>query len=202
MTPSGLAVIGIELVKGMEANRRVLTLAALVLVAAWLLVVSRLRPIGLLRIVPVLLAVGSATFVTWALGFELTPLTTVAAPLVIAVATEFTVLLQARYEEERARGADPDRASRALPRIGRAFVASGLTLVGGFAVMAASPMVLLRDFGIVVAIDVVIALLCALVVMPPLLRWTDRRPTASRVVIDLVAETTVLVEERERRTRL
>ena len=54
------------------------------------------------------------------------------------------------------------------------FVASGLTLIGGFAVMALSPMPLLRDFGIVVAIDVVIALACALVIMPPLLRWTDR----------------------------
>ena len=40
--------------------------------------------------------------------------------------------------------------------------------------MAASPMPLLSDFGIVVAIDVVIALACALVIMPQLLRWTDR----------------------------
>jgi predicted RND superfamily exporter protein len=52
-------------------------------------------------------------------------------------------------------------------------VASGLTLMGGFAVMAASPMPLLQDFGVVVAIDVLIALLSALVIMPPLLRWTD-----------------------------
>jgi hydrophobe/amphiphile efflux-3 (HAE3) family protein len=202
VTPSGLAVIGIELVKGMEANRRVLTLVALGFVSAWLLLVSRLRPLGLLRIVPVILAVGSATFATWALGFELTPLTTVAAPLVIAVATEFTVLLQARYEEERAHGATPDEATEALPRIGRAFVASGLTLVGGFAVMAASPMVLLRDFGIVVAIDVVIALVCALTVMPPLLRWTDRRGGAPDLVIDLVTVTvaaSTTLDEDERR---
>jgi hypothetical protein len=54
-------------------------------------------------------------------------------------------------------------------------VASGLTLVGGFAVMATSPMTLLREFGIVVAIDVVVALGSALVIMPPLLRWSDRR---------------------------
>ena len=179
VTPSGLAVIGMELVEGMEANRRVLTLAALALVSLWLLLRSRFRPIGLLPIVPVVIAVGFATFAIWFLGFELTPLTTVAAPLVIAVATEFTVLLQARYEEERSRGATPAEATRALARIGRAFVASGLTLVAGFAVMAVSPMVLLRDFGIVVAIDVVIALACALVIMPPLLRWADHRPVVA-----------------------
>lgn len=61
-----------------------------------------------------------------------------------------------------------------------AFVASGLTLIGGFGVLAASPMPLLRDFGVVVAIDVAVALASTLVVMPSLLRWTDReqRPGA------------------------
>jgi predicted RND superfamily exporter protein len=93
VTPSGLAVLGIELVEGMEANRRVLTLAALALVAACLLVLRRFRLRALLPIVPVAIAVGVAILVFFALGFELTPLTTVAAPLVIAVATEFTVLL-------------------------------------------------------------------------------------------------------------
>ena len=180
VTQSGLAVIGIELVKGMEANRRVLTLTALALVAPCLLVLRRFRIRALLPIVPVAIAVGVAILVFSALGFELTPLTTVAAPLVIAVATEFTVLLEARYREERAKGRSPAEACAALTHIGRAFVASGLTLVGGFAVMAASPMPLLRDFGVVVAIDVLIALVSALVIMPPLLRWTDtghrRRP--------------------------
>jgi predicted RND superfamily exporter protein len=175
VTPSGLAVIGIELVEGMEANRQSLTMASLGLVAVWLLVRGRLRPVALLPVVPVAIAVGVATLVIYALGFELTPLTTVAAPLVIAVATEFTVLLEARYREEVASGCTPVEACAALPKIGRAFVASGLTLAGGFAVMAASPMTLLRDFGIVVAIDVLIALASALVIMPPLLRWTDRR---------------------------
>ncbi len=177
VTPSGLAVIGIELVRGMEANRRTLTLAALALVAAWLLVRGRFRARSLLPLVPIAIAVGVATFAVFALGFTLTPLTTVAAPLVIAVATEFTVLLEARYHEERRRGCSPSEAcNRGLPRIGRAFVASGLTLVAGFGVMAASPMPLLRDFGVVVAIDVLIALASAVVIMPPLLRWTDREP--------------------------
>ena len=123
-----------------------------------------------------------STFIVWAVGIDLTPLTTVAAPLVIAVATEFTILLEARYSEERRGGRSPEEAvSVGLPRIGRAFVASGLTLIGGFAVMALSPMPLLRDFGIVVAIDVLIALACALAIMPPLLRWTDR-PDRPRTV--------------------
>jgi predicted RND superfamily exporter protein len=193
VTPAGLGVVGIELVKGMEANRQTLTLAALGLVALWLLVRGRFRIRALLPLVPVAVAVGVSTFAIWALGFEFTPLTTVAAPLVIAVATEFTVLLEARYREERHRGCSPLDACLRLPRIGRAFVASGLTLVGGFAVMAASPMTLLRDFGMVVSIDVIVALLSALVIMPPLLRWADRHH--DQPDLDVLFEVELSIEE-------
>jgi hypothetical protein len=80
----------------------------------------------------------------------------------------------ARYVEERRRGRDPRGAvSFGVPRIGRAFVASGLTLVGGFGVLAFSPMPLLRDFGIVVALDVLFALASTLILLPPLLMWAD-----------------------------
>ena len=194
VTPSGLGVVGIELVKGMEANRQTLTLAALALVAVWLFVRGRLRIRSLLPLIPVAIAVGVSTFTIWALGFEFTPLTTVAAPLVIAVGTEFTVLLEARYADERRRGCTPYEACACLPRIGRAFVASGLTLVGGFAVLAASPMILLRDFGMVVAIDVVVALLSALVIMPPLLRWTDRHGD-DEPSLDVLFELQLSIEE-------
>ena len=87
---------------------------------------------ALLPVFPIAIAVGVATFAVWAMGFTLTPLTTVAAPLVIAVATEFTVLLEARYHEERKRGATPTEACRrGLPRIGKAFIASGGRRPGG-----------------------------------------------------------------------
>lgn len=174
-TPSGLAVIGIELVNALEANRQVLTLAALGLVALWLLVVYRRILLVVLPLVPVVIAVGSSALAVDLLGLELTPLTTVSGPLAIAITTEFSVLLLARFLEERRAGADPASAvRRAANRIGRAFLASGLTLLGGFVVLAFSPMPLLIDFGVVVAIDVGLALVSVLVVLPPLLRWATR----------------------------
>jgi hydrophobe/amphiphile efflux-3 (HAE3) family protein len=175
-TPSGLAVIGIELVDGLEAGRRTLSLTALVLVLAWLVLAQRslVRPV--LVMVPVATAVGLSSLAIEVLGIALTPLTTVAGPLVIAVGTEFSVLVAARYLEERRRGLDARAAATTgVPRIGRAFVASGLTLVGGFGVLALSPMPLLRDFGIVVALDVGFALASTLILLPPLLVWADRR---------------------------
>jgi len=176
VTPSGLLVVGVELVHGLEANRSTMTLVAVGAVGLWLLLTRRSRS-ALLTLVPVILAVGASALVIWALGMELTPLTTVAAPLVIAVSTEFAVLITARYEEERAAGRTPAEAvARGAARIGRAFVASGLTLVGGFAVLAFAPLPLLREFGLLVALNVLIALACALVVLPPLLVWAEQHP--------------------------
>lgn len=170
-TPSGLVVLGIELVNNLEADRQVLTVTALALVAAWLLVAYRRVVTALLPLVPVTMAVGASSLAINRLDLELTPLTTVSGPLAIAITTEFSVLLLARFLEEREAGADPGVAvERATTRIGRAFLASGLTLLGGFVVLAFSPMPLLVDFGVVVALDVALALASVLVVLPPLLR--------------------------------
>ena len=172
---SGLAVVGVELVKALEANRTELTLLSLLGVVIWLGLAYRSLWKVLLPLVPVVFAVGGSSLVVYLLGFSLSPLTAVSAPLVIAVCTEFSVLIMARYLEERARGRTPDEAvDVGAVRIGRAFVASGLTLIGGFGVLAASPFPLLRDFGIIVALNAVVALLSALFILPPLLMWADR----------------------------
>jgi hypothetical protein len=42
-------------------------------------------------------------------------------------------------------------------------------------VLAFSSLPLLRDFGLIVALNVAVALLSALIVLPPLLVWTDEK---------------------------
>jgi len=173
-TPAGLAVIGVELVNSLSANREAITLLSLALVFIWLLLAYRRLVLAVMPLVPVLLAVGVSALVVHLLGIALTPLTTVASPLAIAIATEFSVLVMARYLEERAAGRVPEAAiERGGVRIGRAFLASGLTVLGGFLVLVLAPMPLLVDFGIVVSVIVLVALLCCLVVMPALLVRTD-----------------------------
>lgn len=189
VTPAGLSVLAIELVNGLESRRRAMSLAALGLVGVWLAVRYRSFARAVAPLVPVIVALGLATMVVYALGIELTPMTTVVGPLVIAVATEFSVLIEARYAEEREAGRVPlDAVDAGLPRIGRAFVVSGLTVVGGFGVLALSPTPLLREFGVIVATDVLIALASALVLLPPLLVWSDgraRSPARARPVTRL-----------------
>jgi len=176
-TPSGLAVVGVGLLDNLEANRILLTYLAILFVFLFLSV--RLRSIvrALLSLVPVLIAVGAASLFAYALELKLSPMTAVGGPLVVAACTEFTSLILLRFVEERRRGFSPRAAVEVTAsRTGRAFVVSALAAIAGVAVIATSSLPLLRDFGSIVARNVAVALLRALVVLPPLLVWADQKP--------------------------
>ncbi len=57
---------------------------------------------------------------------------------------------------------------------GRAITASGLTVAAGFGALTFSSFPALRDFGIVIVVDVVFALIVTATVVPALVRWLDR----------------------------
>ena len=171
-----LAVVGVGLLENITANRAQLTIVALLLVGAFVVLRYRDLARGLLTMVPVLIAVGTSAVLVRVLGITLSPLSTVSGPLVVATCGEFAVLLIARYAEERDRGLDPERSTHmAAKHTGRAFFTSALTTLGGFAVLMFSSLPLLADFGTVVTINIGVALLSALVVVPPLVKEADRR---------------------------
>jgi hypothetical protein len=172
--PSGLAVVGVSLLENLEANRELLTYLAIAVAALFL--VLRFRSLGraLLTLVPVIVAVGVTALVVALIGIELSPLTTVGGPLVVATCAEFCVLIAARYFEERERGLPAHEAvDTAAARTGRAFFTSAITTIGGFLTLVVSPLPLLRDFGLIVSLNIAIAVCAALVVMPPVLVWAD-----------------------------
>ena len=174
LTPSGLVVVGVGLLDNLEQNRILLTYLAITFVGVFLAI--RLRSIvrSLLSLVPVLIAVGVASLVAYVLDLQLSPMTAVGGPLVVAACTEFTSLILLRFVEERDRGLEPrDAIDVAAARTGRAFIVSALTAIAGVAVISFSSMPLLRDFGRVVGMNVAVALLSALVVLPPMLVWAD-----------------------------
>jgi uncharacterized protein len=183
-TPSGLAVVGVGLLDNLTANRVILTYVAILFVFLFLTV--RLRSIirALLSLVPVLIAVGASSLIAYALSLKLSPMTAVGGPLVVAACTEFTSLILLRFVEERRRGLQPrDAMNAAASRTGRAFIVSALTAISGVAVIATSSLPLLHDFGEIVALNVAIALISALVVLPPMLVWADKRNWVSRGLV-------------------
>src|SRR5262245_52953357 len=188
-TPSGLAVVGVGLLDNLEANRIILTYLAILFVFLFLAV--RLRSVvrALLSLVPVLIAVGASSLFVFALGLKLSPMTAVGGPLVVAACTEFTSLILLRFIEERRRGLEPRNAMDvAASRTGRAFIVSALTAITGLAVIATSSLPLLHDFGLIVAMNVAVALLSALVVLPPLLVWADGHGWVTKGLLNEVSQ--------------
>lgn len=174
---AGLPVISAQASADLSsATRRLLTLVAgLVAVALVLLTVLRGARRALVPLLPIALATGWSALVLWATGVPLNPMSATLGALVIAISTEFSVLLSERFRQELGGGRDVAAALRGAYRsTGRAVVASGVTAIAGFGVLAFSDVRMLRDFGIVTVVDLTVSLLGVLIVLPAVLVLAER----------------------------
>jgi uncharacterized protein len=188
--PEGVeaSVVGLPVLAA-EANaalaspwRRAVTLvAALAGVLLVLLLVRRSLREAAVPLIPIALATGWSAGVLFLLGLlpgplevDLNPMSVTLGALVIAISTEFSVLLSSRYRQERARGAGPARAIElTYASTGAAVLASGATAIAGFAALIASDIRMLRDFGIVTVVDLTVSLIGVMIVLPAALMWAE-----------------------------
>jgi hydrophobe/amphiphile efflux-3 (HAE3) family protein len=159
-----------------SATRRLLTVVlGLLAVAAVLFAVLRSAQRALVPLLPIALATGWSALVLYLTGVPLNPLSATLGALVIAISTEFSVLLSERFRQERGEGRElGDALLRTYRSTGRAVVASGVTAIVGFGVLAFSDIRMLRDFGIVTVVDLAVSLLGVLIVLPSALVLAER----------------------------
>ena len=170
----GLPVLAADANGALDSNRYLLTLAGLAAVALALLAVYRSLRRALVPLIPIVFATGWASLGLAIVDLPLNPMSATLGALVIAIATEFSVLLAARYEEERVPGvAYGEALRRAYSRTGMAVLASGITAIAGFAVLIATDIRMLRDFGLVTVLDLGVALFGVLLVLPAALVWAE-----------------------------
>jgi predicted RND superfamily exporter protein len=188
--PDGVeaSVVGLPVLAA-EANgalsspwRRGLTLlAALAGVFLVLFAARRSSREAAVPLIPIALATGWSGLVLFILGLlpgpfevDLNPMSVTLGALVIAISTEFSVLLSSRYRQEREGGAGPARAIElAYASTGAAVLASGATAIAGFAALIFSDIRMLRDFGIVTVVDLTVSLLGVMIVLPAALMWAE-----------------------------
>ena len=188
--PQGVeaSVVGLPVLAA-EANgalsspwRRGLTLlAALAGVFLVLLVARRSARAAAVPLIPIALATGWSGLVLFVLGLlpgpfevDLNPMSVTLSALVIAISTEFSVLLSSRYRQEREAGAGPARAIElTYASTGAAVLASGVTAIAGFGALVFSDIRMLRDFGIVTVVDLTVSLLGVMIVLPAALLWAE-----------------------------
>ena len=188
--PDGVeaSVVGLPVLAA-EANgalsspwRRGLTLlAALAGVFLVLFAARRSAREAAVPLIPIALATGWSGLVLFVLGLlpgvfevDLNPMSVTLGALVIAISTEFSVLLSSRYRQEREGGAGPARAIElAYASTGAAVLASGATAIAGFGALIFSDIRMLRDFGIVTVVDLTVSLLGVMLVLPAALMWAE-----------------------------
>jgi predicted RND superfamily exporter protein len=162
-------------------RRALMLVAALAGVFLVLLLVRRPARAAVVPLIPIALATGWSGGVLFVLGLlpgplevDLNPMSVTLAALVIAISTEFSVLLSSRYRQERDAGAGPARAIElTYASTGTAVLASGATAIAGFAALIASDIRMLRDFGVVTVVDLTISLLGVMFVLPAALMWAE-----------------------------
>ncbi len=171
---AGLLVIVAAANADLEASSYWLPFVGLLVVALALLALFRSPRRALVPLLPIVLATGWSSLVVAAMDVPLNPMSATLGALVIAIATEFSVMLSLRYESERAAGLSVGEALRVTySRTGTAVLASGATAIAGFAALTATDIRMLRDFGIVTVADLAVALAGVLLVLPAALVWAE-----------------------------
>ncbi len=186
-----------------SSSRRLLTLlAGLLAVGLVLVLVFRSLRRAVVPMIPIALATGWSALILFLIGIPLNPMSATLGTLVIAISTEFSVLLAERFRQERAAGHDLSAAlGRTYRSTGTAVLASGVTAIFGFGVLVFSNITMLRDFGFVTLVDLSVSLGGVLVVLPAVLALAER-DDALVGVRSLAASVAMVLRRRRRRPRL
>ena len=140
-----------------------------------LLAVFRDPERALVPLIPIVLATGWSALILFVIGIPLNPMSAALGTLVIAISTEFSVLLSERFRQERLDGYPaPAALARTYKSTGSAVLASGITAIAGFGVLIISNITMLRDFGFVTVVDLSVSLCGVLVVLPAVLTMSER----------------------------
>src|SRR5450755_1239684 len=181
---AGLPVLAAQANAALSSSgRRLLTLlAGLLAVGMALLVVFRRPKRAVVPLIPIALATGWSALILYLIGIPLNPMSATLGTLVIAISTEFSVLLSERFRQERAAGHELQAALASTYRsTGAAVLASGITAIAGFGVLVFSSITMLRDFGLVTLVDLTVSLGGVLLVLPAVLVLAERGDAYERV---------------------
>jgi hydrophobe/amphiphile efflux-3 (HAE3) family protein len=201
---AGLPVLAAQANAALSSSgRRLLTLlAGLFAVALVLLAVFRNGRRAFVPLIPIALATGWSALILYATRIPLNPMSATLGALVIAISTEFSVLLSERFRQERAAGHDLAQAlARTYRSTGAAVLASGITAIAGFGVLVLSNITMLRDFGFVTLVDLSVSLAGVLLVLPAALVLSEREDVA-QTVRALASRVSAVLARRRRRARI
>ena len=175
LTITGKSVLDVEMISALTTGRFEMTFLGIGLVFLVLLLVYRHPIKAFVSVLPIGLIIGWSGGLMYVFDFYYTPLTATLGALVIGIGTEFTILIMERFYEERKKGIERHEAIIvATQKIGKAILASGLTVIGGFSALIISDFVILSNFGVMTVLNMTLCLVSTLIVLPPTIVMLDR----------------------------
>jgi hypothetical protein len=158
-----------SLMEDISNSKTLMTVLGFVFILGFLLLVYR-NIHAVAPLIPIVALVGWNGAIMYLLGLDYTPLTAVLGSMTIGVASEYTILIMERIDEELARGLDLYSAIQtSVQKIGTAITVSGMTTVFGFAALILSEFNIISNFGITTVITVGFSLAGAILIMPPVI---------------------------------
>lgn len=149
---------------------------AVALILCFVIVSVFLRSLrfGVVAVVPIVMVVAWLYAFMYLAGYAVNLVTATIAAVSIGVGIDFATHFIVRYRQEL-RGSEQRQALRiAAEGTGLALVASALSSVIGFGLLALAPMPLFASYGLLTALMIVFALLATLLVLPSLLLLVTR----------------------------
>lgn len=154
-----------------QAVSLVLTALAALAILVLYFGITRSRPsLGLITVAPIAVVVIWVLGAMWVLDISYNMVTTLISAITIGIGVDYTIHLTHRFLEEE-RGSRPigDAMRRAMTTTGRALLGSALTTALGLLTMLFAPFTPIRHLGLLIAVTMLLALIAAFVVLPPLL---------------------------------
>ncbi len=159
-----------ELAESQAVSVSLTTLAALLILVLYF-GLTQFRPaLGLITMIPIAVVVIWVLGAMWVMRISYNMVTALITALTIGIGVDYTIHLTHRFlEEERESRRIRDAMQRAMATTGGALLASALTTALGLLTLLLAPLTPVRELGLLTAVTILLALIAAFVVLPPLL---------------------------------
>jgi len=167
--------------ESLEAISRALQISLPIAVVLCLLIAAaflRSFRLGVVVVLPILMTVTWLYAFMYVFGFAINLVTATIGAVSIGIGIDYAIHYTVRFREELVGASDRlDAVRRAGEGTGLALVASALSSVVGFLILALAPMPLFASYGLLTAVMIALALTATLLVLPSLLVAVTRDTT-------------------------
>lgn len=171
---TGQMVMFTDLINGIKDTKNPMTYLGFILILIFLLLVYR-NFSAVSPLFPIVMIVGWNGLIMYISGLTYSLLTATLGAMTIGIASEYTILIMERYQEEKEKGEDMLTAIQtAIQKIGTAISVSGLTTAFGFSALLLSTSPIIQNFGTVTVLTVGFSLIGGIVVMPAVISLLER----------------------------